>query len=179
MVFQNSVRVLTLASLLGVAACGDLTQTQQRTLTGGAGGAAVGAGVGAIAGNAGLGALIGGGLGTAAGYLFGVSNQTPQAEQAKAVLAAANQSMDTGAGTTIQAPGSDGQLHRIVFRPVVRDTLAGFMGQSPAAVAGYGGRVCGQIMVEVSTLRGQIEDRSVRQMCRGSSMFGSGAWGFI
>ena len=69
--------------------------------------------------------------------------------------------MDTGAPTTIEAAGSDGQPHRLVFRPVIRNTLAGFMGQSPAAVVRYGGRVCGQIVVEVSSVRGQVEDRSI------------------
>ena len=126
-----------------------------------------------------MGALVGGGVGTLAGYLFGVSSQTPQAEQAKAVLAAASQAMDTGASTTIQATGSDGQPHRITFRPIVRDTLASSVGQSPAAVTGYGGRVCGQVQVDVSSMRGQVEDRSVRQMCKSSGLLSSGAWGFI
>lgn len=180
--FCTPARVAAVSMLLlSATACADLSQTQQRTLTGGAAGAAGGAAIGALAGNSGLGALVGGGVGTLAGYLIGVSSQsqTPQAEQAKVVLAAANQSMDTGAATTIQATGSDGQPHRIVFRPIVRDSLAAFVGQSPAAVTGYGGRVCGQVQVEVSTMRGQIEDRSVRQMCKGSNLFGSGPWSFI
>lgn len=47
--------------------CAGMTQTQQRTVTGGAAGAAGGAIIGAIAGNAGMGAAIGGAVGLAGG----------------------------------------------------------------------------------------------------------------
>jgi hypothetical protein len=47
-----------------------MSDTQQRTLTGGAGGAAGGAAIGALAGSAGLGAAIGGATGLAGGYLY-------------------------------------------------------------------------------------------------------------
>jgi hypothetical protein len=60
---------LALAFVAG--GCADLSETQQRTLTGGAGGAAAGAIIGAIAGDTGLGAAIGGAAGAAGGFLYG------------------------------------------------------------------------------------------------------------
>jgi osmotically inducible lipoprotein OsmB len=57
--------------MLSLAGCAGMSETQQRTLTGGAAGAAGGAVIGAIAGNAGLGAAIGGATGLAGGYLYG------------------------------------------------------------------------------------------------------------
>lgn len=65
-------RELTIAAglVLVLAACSDMSSTQQRTLTGGAMGAGAGAIGGAIAGNAGLGAAIGAGVGLAGGYLY-------------------------------------------------------------------------------------------------------------
>lgn len=59
------------ALAMSLSACSGMSDTQQRTLTGGAAGAAGGAAIGALAGNAGTGALIGGLAGTAAGWLFG------------------------------------------------------------------------------------------------------------
>ena len=73
---KQSVAVAVL--LLGLASCGDLTSTQQRTMTGGLGGAAGGAVIGALAGNAGMGALIGAGAGAAGGYLFDRHKQSEQ-----------------------------------------------------------------------------------------------------
>jgi osmotically inducible lipoprotein OsmB len=64
--------------LFGLAGCGDLTSTQQRTMTGGLGGAAGGAVIGALAGNVGMGALIGAGAGAAGGYLYDRHKQTEQ-----------------------------------------------------------------------------------------------------
>ena len=66
-------RSLTLALLLSLlAGCAGLTPTQQRTLTGGALGAAAGAGVSALSGgNPTTGAVIGGAGGAATGYLLG------------------------------------------------------------------------------------------------------------
>ena len=61
-----------------LSGCAGMTDTQQRTLTGGAGGAAGGALIGALAGNAGLGAAIGGATGLAGGYIW---DQHKQAEQ--------------------------------------------------------------------------------------------------
>ncbi len=68
--------VLIIPLLLG--GCAGLTPTQQRTMTGGLGGAGLGAAIGAIAGNAGMGAAIGAAAGTVGGYLYG---QHKEAEQ--------------------------------------------------------------------------------------------------
>jgi osmotically inducible lipoprotein OsmB len=70
--------VLLMLAALSLTGCAGMTDTQQRTLTGGAGGAAGGALVGAIAGNAGWGAAIGGAAGLAGGYIY---DQHKQAEQ--------------------------------------------------------------------------------------------------
>ena len=60
------------AVTLFLAACSGMTTTQQSTLSGGAIGAAAGAGIAAIAGgNAATGALVGGGLGAVTGYITG------------------------------------------------------------------------------------------------------------
>ena len=61
---------LVAAIALSVAACSDMSATQQRALTGTTGGAAGGALIGAIAGNAGMGAAIGAGAGLAGGMLY-------------------------------------------------------------------------------------------------------------
>lgn len=61
---------LTLAALLFVGACTGMSDTAQRTLSGGAIGAGSGALIGAAAGSAGTGALIGGGAGLLGGYLY-------------------------------------------------------------------------------------------------------------
>jgi hypothetical protein len=56
--------------------CAGMTQTQQRTLSGGAIGAAGGAGIAAIAGgNAATGALVGGAAGALTGYIVGEKNK--------------------------------------------------------------------------------------------------------
>jgi osmotically inducible lipoprotein OsmB len=62
---------VVMVALIAVGGCAGMTETQQRTLTGGAGGAAGGALIGAIAGNAGLGAAIGAGTGLLGGFLYG------------------------------------------------------------------------------------------------------------
>jgi len=56
-----------------ITGCADMSATQQRTVTGGLGGAAAGAAIGAMAGNAGMGALIGGAAGSTGGFLYGRS----------------------------------------------------------------------------------------------------------
>ncbi len=61
------VTVVTLGALGG---CAGLSETEQRTLTGGAAGAAGGAVIGAIAGNTALGVVIGGAAGVAGGYIW-------------------------------------------------------------------------------------------------------------
>ena len=69
-------KLLLLAVLaLPVAACADMTPTQQRALTGTAIGAGGGAVIGAIGGNAGLGAGIGAGAGLLGGLLVDRSRQ--------------------------------------------------------------------------------------------------------
>ncbi|WP_431267688.1 YMGG-like glycine zipper-containing protein [Dankookia sp. P2] len=64
--------------MISLGGCSDLTSTQQRTMTGGLGGAAGGAVIGALAGNAGMGALIGAGAGAAGGYLYDRHKQSEQ-----------------------------------------------------------------------------------------------------
>ena len=69
-------KLLLLAGIAGtLAACADMTPTQQRALTGTAAGAGVGAIAGAIGGNAGLGAAAGAGAGLLGGLLVDQSRQ--------------------------------------------------------------------------------------------------------
>jgi Glycine-zipper domain len=63
-----AIIILLGAGLL--AGCTGMNDTQQRALTGTAGGAAVGAVLGAIGGNAGLGAVVGAGAGLAGGLIY-------------------------------------------------------------------------------------------------------------
>jgi osmotically inducible lipoprotein OsmB len=67
------------ASIVAIGGCAGMSETEQRTLTGGAAGAAGGALIGAIAGNAGLGAAIGGATGLAGGFLAGKHNEATTA----------------------------------------------------------------------------------------------------
>jgi len=73
-----TILVITLLAVNGLAGCAGMTDTQQRTVTGGLGGAAGGAVIGAIAGNAGMGAAIGAVAGTAGGYLYGKHKESEQ-----------------------------------------------------------------------------------------------------
>ena len=74
---MRSMRLaLLLVAALGLSACGNLNQTQQRTATGALGGGAVGGILGSFSGNAGLGALLGAGVGGAGGYLYDQSQQS-------------------------------------------------------------------------------------------------------
>lgn len=78
--------LLAIAAIsLPVAACSDMTPTQQRALTGTAGGAAGGALIGAIAGNAGMGAAIGAGAGLAGGLLFDYHKRTEESAYQRGV----------------------------------------------------------------------------------------------
>ena len=61
---------LVVVATLWVTGCSNMSQTQQRVLSGGAIGAGSGAVIGAIAGNAGMGAAIGGAAGLAGGYIY-------------------------------------------------------------------------------------------------------------
>jgi osmotically inducible lipoprotein OsmB len=68
-----TVVVLIVISLMG---CAGMSETQQRTLSGGVIGAGAGAGVAAIAGgNAWVGAAIGGAGGALTGYIIGEKNK--------------------------------------------------------------------------------------------------------
>jgi osmotically inducible lipoprotein OsmB len=68
---RRVILACVVVALVGMAGCAGMSDTQQRTLTGGAAGAAGGAAIGAIAGNAGMGAAIGAGTGLLGGYLYG------------------------------------------------------------------------------------------------------------
>jgi hypothetical protein len=70
--------VILLLAGLGLAGCGDMNQTQQRTATGALGGAAVGGILGSFSGNTGLGALLGAGVGGGGGYLYDQSQRSQQ-----------------------------------------------------------------------------------------------------
>lgn len=71
--------------MIATGGCAGLSQTEQRTLTGGAAGAAGGAVIGAIAGDAGLGAAIGAGTGLLGGFLYGQHEESKQAAYEKGV----------------------------------------------------------------------------------------------
>jgi osmotically inducible lipoprotein OsmB len=96
------MRYLTRAMLATVVAisiaiggCAGLSDTQQRTLTGGAAGAAGGAAIGAIAGNAGLGAAIGAGTGLVGGYLYGQHEDSKKAAYQQGLADGARQSQSS------------------------------------------------------------------------------------
>ena len=61
---------LAVVSVLGLSACSNMNATEQRTLSGGAIGAAGGAVIGAVSGCAWCGAAIGGAAGAGAGYAY-------------------------------------------------------------------------------------------------------------
>jgi uncharacterized membrane protein len=88
---QKFAVVIVVMALLAIGGCAGLSETQQRTLTGGAAGAAGGAVVGAIAGNAGLGAAIGAGTGLLSGYLYGQHEQSRQDAYQRGVTDGYNQ----------------------------------------------------------------------------------------
>ncbi len=69
---RGTTRLAAIAIACGslLSGCTGMTDTQQRALTGTAGGAGVGAILGAIGGNAGLGAVAGAGAGLAGGLIF-------------------------------------------------------------------------------------------------------------
>ncbi len=68
--------VAVAAVAIGLNGCAGMSETQQRTMTGGLGGAATGAVIGAIAGNAGMGAAIGAGAGMLGGYAYSKHKQS-------------------------------------------------------------------------------------------------------
>jgi osmotically inducible lipoprotein OsmB len=76
---MKTFAILVLAALLiNMTGCAGMSDTQQRTMTGGLGGAAGGAVIGAIAGNAGMGALIGSAVGASGGFLYGKHKDAEQ-----------------------------------------------------------------------------------------------------
>jgi hypothetical protein len=76
---MKKIAILILAVLfINITGCAGMSDTQQRTVTGGLGGAATGAVIGAIAGNAGMGAAIGAAAGTAGGFLYGKHKEAEQ-----------------------------------------------------------------------------------------------------
>jgi len=80
------------ASIVAIGGCAGMSETQQRTVTGGAAGAAGGALIGALAGNAGLGAAIGGGAGLAGGFLLGQHEEARRAAYQQGVADGIRQS---------------------------------------------------------------------------------------
>ena len=74
---KTAIFILTLL-LISISGCAGMSDTAQRSMTGGLGGAAGGAVIGAIAGNAGMGALIGGAVGTAGGFLYSKHKEAEQ-----------------------------------------------------------------------------------------------------
>lgn len=71
---ENLIVVCCLAGAM--AGCTGMSDTQQRAMTGTAGGAAGGALIGAMAGNAGLGAAAGAGAGLVGGLLYDYHKQS-------------------------------------------------------------------------------------------------------
>jgi hypothetical protein len=76
-----------------------MSDTQQRTLTGGTGSAAAGAILGGIGGNAGLGAIAGVVVGTAGGYLWDHHKKTEDS-RAQAAARPAPHATATGGSVT-------------------------------------------------------------------------------
>ncbi|MGZ8095640.1 MAG: glycine zipper family protein [Methylosarcina sp.] len=72
------ILVIALLVTINLSGCAGMTDTQQRTTTGGLGGAAAGSVIGAIAGNAGMGAAIGAGVGIVGGYLYDKHKESEQ-----------------------------------------------------------------------------------------------------
>jgi len=75
------VTILVIGLALG--GCAGMSDTEQRTLSGGAIGAGAGAVVGAIAGNTGLGLAVGAAAGAAGGYIYDRNEKSKEAEYEK------------------------------------------------------------------------------------------------
>ena len=73
-------RISTMSGIIALVAtlagCADMSQTQQRAVTGSLIGAGAGGIIGAAAGNAGMGAAVGAGLGATGGFLLGRHNES-------------------------------------------------------------------------------------------------------
>jgi len=71
--------IMCLVIGIGLSGCSGMSDTQQRTLSGGAIGASAGVIAGAIAGNAGMGLAIGAAAGAAGGYLYDQNQKSKDA----------------------------------------------------------------------------------------------------
>ncbi len=67
---KKAILVIMLIFGIALSGCSGMSDTQQRTLSGGAIGASAGAIAGAVAGNTGMGLAIGAAAGVAGGYLY-------------------------------------------------------------------------------------------------------------
>lgn len=74
----KGMMLITVVAFGALGGCAGLSETEQRTLTGGAAGAAGGAVIGAIAGNTALGMVIGGAAGVAGGYIWDQHKKTEE-----------------------------------------------------------------------------------------------------
>jgi uncharacterized protein YcfJ len=72
--FSAMSGIIVVSAML--AGCADMSQTQQRAVTGSLIGAGAGGLIGAAAGNAGMGAAVGAGLGASGGFLLGRHNES-------------------------------------------------------------------------------------------------------
>jgi hypothetical protein len=73
--------IVILAISLALGGCAGMSDTEQRTLSGGAIGAGAGAIVGAIAGHTALGVAVGAAAGVAGGYLYDHHEKAKKASQ--------------------------------------------------------------------------------------------------
>ena len=80
-------KIVSIAAIALLAGCAGLNDTEQRALTGTAGGAAAGAAIGAIAGNAALGSVIGAGAGLATGLVVDKVQKDKQSAYEQGVAA--------------------------------------------------------------------------------------------
>ena len=76
---KKIVLVVCLVIGIGLSGCSGMSDTQQRTLSGGAIGASAGAVAGAIAGNTGMGLAIGAAAGVAGGYIYDQNEKSKEA----------------------------------------------------------------------------------------------------
>lgn len=75
--------IFVLAVCLCLAGCSGMSDTQQRTLSGGAIGASAGAIIGAVSGSTMMGAAIGAAAGATGGYLYDQNQKAKEAEYRK------------------------------------------------------------------------------------------------
>jgi hypothetical protein len=78
---KNLLIVTILVIGLALGGCSGMSDTEQRTLSGGAIGAGGGALVGAAAGNTAVGAAVGAGAGLAGGYLYDQHKKSEEKEK--------------------------------------------------------------------------------------------------